>query len=321
MANRSAIGCASRDAVLRVAAAAIAGSASWSDCWTAGSARIDLRPWQLEPARAAIAGASRLLLADAVGLGKTIQAGLILAELMARGLAQRILILTPASLRAQWASELSAKFGLVAAVFDHSALAEAAANLPVGVNPWKTASIVVSSIDLVKRPEVRSALDEVPFDALVVDEAHHLTPGTDRSAVVVDLAGRTPWVVLATATPHSGDEAAYRFLHSIGAHAERPAARHILPTSNRSRRWTASARFAARRPTHQRRTPSPRCNVAISAGASHQRWRSGSAPRRNRDCTSCRLTRDRGASDVRAAVGSHEGSTTRDSGAPAVGRR
>ena len=220
MANRSAIGCASRDAVLRVAAAAIASSASWSDCWTAGSARIDLRPWQLEPARAALAGASRLLLADAVGLGKTIQAGLILAELTARGLAQRILILTPASLRAQWASELSAKFGLVAAVFDHSALAEAAANLPVGVNPWKTASVVVSSIDLVKRPEVRSALDEVPFDALVVDEAHHLTPGTDRSAVVVDLAGRTPWVVLATATPHSGDEAAYRFLHTIGAHAE-----------------------------------------------------------------------------------------------------
>jgi superfamily II DNA or RNA helicase len=215
--NKTAIGRASRDAVLQAAAAALAGTASWSECWTAGSARIDLRPWQLEPARAAIAGASRLLLADDVGLGKTIQAGLILAELTVRGLAQRVLVLTPASLRAQWAAELSAKFGLVAAVFDSSALAEAAAKLPFGVNPWKTASVIVSSIDLVKRSEVRSALDEVPFDVLVVDEAHHLTPGSDRSALVVDLAARTPWLVLATATPHSGDEAAYRFLQHLGA--------------------------------------------------------------------------------------------------------
>ena len=78
-------------------------------------------------------------------------------------------------------------------------------------------SVIVSSIDLVKRPEVRSALEEVPIDLLVVDEAHHLTPGSDRAAVVSELAERTPWVVLATATPHSGDESAYHFLCSLGA--------------------------------------------------------------------------------------------------------
>ena len=207
-----------RPEVLRRAASAIAGTASWGECWTAATARIDLRAWQLEPATAAVLGATRLLLADEVGLGKTVQAGLIAAELMARGLAQRVLVLSPASLRSQWASELSEKFGLVAAVFDQAKLAEMSTRLPTGTNPWNTAPLIVSSIDLVKRPEVRSALDEVWFDVLVVDEAHHLTPGTDRSALIADLAARTPWVVLATATPHTGDEAAYRVLQSLGAH-------------------------------------------------------------------------------------------------------
>jgi superfamily II DNA or RNA helicase len=220
ISNRVRLVHCARPEVLRRAVSAIAGTASWGECWTAATARIDLRAWQLEPATAAVLGATRLLLADEVGLGKTVQAGLIAAELMARGLAHRILVLSPASLRSQWASELSEKFGLVAAVLDQAQLAEMSARLPTGTNPWNTAPLIVSSIDLVKRPEVRSALDEVWFDVLVVDEAHHLTPGTDRSALIADLAARTPWVVLATATPHTGDEAAYRVLQSFGAHGD-----------------------------------------------------------------------------------------------------
>ena len=208
---------ASRRRVLRRAAAAIASAPVWEDCWTAARARIDLRAWQVEPARRVLGGATRLLLADAVGLGKTIQAGLILSELLARGLVERALILTPATLRAQWAAELGGKFRITASIFDHASLAAMTATLPVGVNPWLTAPIVISSIDLAKRPEVRSALDEAPLDLLIVDEAHHLTPGSDRGALVADLAGRAPWVVLATATPHSGDEAASRYLRSLGA--------------------------------------------------------------------------------------------------------
>src|SRR5688572_4719627 len=89
----------SRRAVLGAAALAVADAAGWRDCWSAGGAAIDLRPWQLEPATAAVLGATRILLADEVGLGKTIQAALIVAELFARGLARRVLVLTPASLR------------------------------------------------------------------------------------------------------------------------------------------------------------------------------------------------------------------------------
>ena len=169
-----------RDAFM-AAAAAIADAPRWSDTWTAASARIDLRPWQLEPALAAIRGTTRLLLADVVGLGKTIQALLIVNELVARGLARRVLVLTPASLREQWADEASQRFGLTATIFDHATLASAAGVLPIGINPWSTATLIVSSIDLVKRGDVRSSLDAVPFDVLIVDEAHHLTPATDRA--------------------------------------------------------------------------------------------------------------------------------------------
>ena len=112
-----------RREALTAAAAAIAEATPWSDTWTAASARIDLRPWQLEPALAVIHGATRVLLADAVGLGKTIQALLIVTELVARGMARRVLVLTPASLRDQWAGEASQRFGLTATVFDHATLA------------------------------------------------------------------------------------------------------------------------------------------------------------------------------------------------------
>jgi superfamily II DNA or RNA helicase len=207
---------ASRRRVLQHTAALLAESPGWLDCWTAASARIELRPWQLEPAKAAIAGTTRLLLADHVGLGKTIQALLVVSELLAHGLARRVLVLTPASLREQWAAEMGERFGLHATVFDSVSLASTLAALPPGVNPWNTAPLIVASIDLVKRAEMRTALDAATFDVLVVDEAHHLTPGSDRAAVVADLASRVVWVVLVTATPHSGDQAAFRLLRQTG---------------------------------------------------------------------------------------------------------
>jgi superfamily II DNA or RNA helicase len=204
-------------AVMQAAMTAIARAHGWCEPWTVAAAHIDILPWQLEPAMAAVTGATRLLLADAVGLGKTIQAALILAELRARGLVRRALVLTPASLRDQWAAELTDRFALDPVILDQTALARLSADLPPDVNPWSVAEIAISSIDLVKRSEARRALDSVPFDLLIVDEAHHLRPGTDRGALIEELAARVPWVVLATATPHSGDVSAYAFLRSLGS--------------------------------------------------------------------------------------------------------
>lgn len=206
-----------RQACLRRAARAAAEAHPWHGLWTASLANIDVLPWQLEPALAVLDGASRVLLADAVGLGKTIQAGLILAELLARGLVERALVLTPAGLRGQWLHELKDRFDIPAAELDQPAIARAVATLPVGANPWLSAPVVVSSIDLVKRPEHAAALDQVELDLLIVDEAHHVTPGTDRGAVVARLARRCPWTVMVTATPHSGDERAFAFLHALGS--------------------------------------------------------------------------------------------------------
>src|SRR3954465_5230686 len=118
----------------------------------AGRARIDLLPHQLQPAIALIRGhACRLLLADDVGLGKTIQAGLAVAELRARGTADRVLVVTPAGLRDQWAGELSGRFDIAADVVDFQAVARRAAGLPYGVNPWTTWPIAIASIDYIKR--------------------------------------------------------------------------------------------------------------------------------------------------------------------------
>ena len=201
---------------LRSALAAIVGARGRSRLWTAAAASIDLWPYQLEPALAVIGGATRLLLADAVGLGKTIQAGLILAELRERGWVERALIVCPAGLRDTWARELRERFGIAATVLDQASIAERIASLPPGVSPWSGHAVAIASIDFVKRAEVLAAIDDEPIDLVIADEAHHLSPGTDRGAAVSRLASRAPWCVLVSATPHSGDRAAFDYLTSLG---------------------------------------------------------------------------------------------------------
>ena len=212
-----------RDATMRAALAAIAGARPARGLWTAAAATLDLHAYQLEPALAVLGGATRVLLADGVGLGKTIQAGLILCELRARGLVDRALILTPAGLRDGWAAELRERFGLQPAVLDQSAIAGELPGLPAGFNPWMAHAVVIASIDLVKRPEVLAAVEQAPFDLVIADEAHHLTPGSDRGVAVARVASRVPWVVLASATPHSGDDTAFDYLTRIGECGDRMA--------------------------------------------------------------------------------------------------
>jgi ERCC4-related helicase len=183
----------------------------------AAFAGIDLLPYQLEPALAVVGGmASRLLLADEVGLGKTIQAGLVAAELVARGDAERVLVLVPAGLRDQWVAELTSRFGLPAAAIDAVELRRRTASLPRGVNPWSLARVVVASIDFVKQPEVRQNLERRLWDLLVVDEAHAVAGARERREAVARLAVRARRLVLLTATPHAGDDEAFQSLCRLG---------------------------------------------------------------------------------------------------------
>jgi SNF2 family DNA or RNA helicase len=186
-------------------------------------ARIDLLPHQLEPAIALLKGlGSRVLLADEVGLGKTIQAGLVCAELRERRAVDRVLILTPAGLRDQWARELAERFSIAAANLDAAALRTLTATLPVGLNPWQTQSIAIASIDYVKRPEVLPAVAACLWDLVIVDEAHGVSGESDRHAAVNALASRAAFVLLLTATPHSGDRRAFASLCGLGSLEDDP---------------------------------------------------------------------------------------------------
>jgi SNF2 family DNA or RNA helicase len=181
-------------------------------------ARIDLLPHQLEPALAILRGmGSRVLLADEVGLGKTIQAGLVCAELLIRSAIDRVLVLTPAGLRGQWRDELVKRFSIRATIVDASALRTAVATLPVGLNPWSTQPIAIASIDYVKRPEVLPAVAACQWDLVIVDEAHGVGGDSDRHAAVGVLAARASYVLLLTATPHSGDRRAFASLCGLGS--------------------------------------------------------------------------------------------------------
>jgi superfamily II DNA or RNA helicase len=267
-----------RAAVLAGALASVADARPADGLWAAADARISLLPYQLEPALAVLAGRTRVLLADEVGLGKTIQAGLILAELAARGLAERALVLTPAGLRHAWAEELRTRFHLRADVVDHASIARLRPLLPPGANPWLSSSVLIASLDFAKRAEVLAAIAQVPFDALIVDEAHHLTPGSDRGAAVAGLARQAPWVLLLSATPHSGDESAFAYLTGLGARNDR------LAVFRRSRREAGLA--GQRHVTLLAVRPSPDEEALLGAAIDY----------------ACAIWRGRGASDFAARL-------------------
>lgn len=178
-------------------------------------AALAVLPFQLEPALAFVRGlAARILIADEVGLGKTIQAGLIISELLERRPAAHVLVVTPAGLRHQWQSELRERFTLDATLLDSASISRYATQW--NGNPWSIPGVVLTSLDYVKRPEVARALEALVWDVAVFDEAHALAGRSDRATAAAMLAQRARTLVLLTATPHSGDDQAFSRLTSLG---------------------------------------------------------------------------------------------------------
>jgi len=208
----------SRRAWMAVFRAALLGRREPDGLAGAARADADLLPHQLEPALAFVGhGARRMLLADAVGLGKTIEAGFVLAELRERSMLDRALVLAPPGLCDQWCAELSDRFGLDAAVADAGWLRSLLPVLPPGTNPWSTPGIRVASLDFAKRPEVRRSMEHLGWDAVIVDEAHLAAGDSERRAAAHAFASRARVVLLLTATPHSGDARTFLSLCRIGA--------------------------------------------------------------------------------------------------------
>ncbi len=150
--------------------------------------------------------APRVLLADEVGLGKTIEAGLIIHQQLKTGRSERILILVPDSLQYQWMIEMRRRFNLEFSLFDLTRTASIKEHDPEQ-NPFLTEQRIIASVDLmIDHDDLREQALEAGFDLLVVDEAHHLMwneedGGNDRYDLVEELSQQTAGVLLLTATP------------------------------------------------------------------------------------------------------------------------
>lgn len=137
----------------------------------------------------------RGMFCDEVGLGKTIEAGLVIKEYLARNIVQRLMVVTPASLVEQWREELAVKFGLTG--FVTSADAEFRAT---GADAWEKFPLLIASLATARRAEHRARLSQIPFDMVVLDEAHHLKNRNSASWKFVNELQRK-YILLLTATP------------------------------------------------------------------------------------------------------------------------
>lgn len=186
---------------------------------------VEARPYQLVPLLMAMKlDPVRLLIGDDVGVGKTIEAGLVAAELLASGAASRLTVLCPPHLAEQWAGELSSKFHLDAELVLSSTAPRLERNLAFRESLFERHRITVVSTDFIKSERRRTEFLRAAPDLVIVDEAHTCTvdPTARRSArhyrhELVHALAVSPdrHLLLVTATPHSGKEGAFRSLLSM----------------------------------------------------------------------------------------------------------
>jgi ERCC4-related helicase len=200
-------------------------------------AGIQIKDYQLEPvAKALRMPRVALLVADDVGLGKTIEAGLVIQEMLLRHRARRVLVVCPASLTLKWRDEMRDKFGLPFTILDSAALKELRRSHGLQANPFTVYPRMIISLPWLRTPRVQRLLDEVLdestkhpgfIDLLVVDEAHHCAPpapSKGRRGYAVDslqtravrrLSEHSQHRILLSATPHNGYSESWQALLEI----------------------------------------------------------------------------------------------------------
>ncbi|MCT7964237.1 DISARM system SNF2-like helicase DrmD [Laspinema sp. D1] len=239
---------------------------------------IDIEDYQLDPViRAIQMPRVNLLIADDVGLGKTIEAGLVAQELILRQRSRRILIVCPSSLQVQWQEQMRDKFGLDFRIVNSDLMRTLRRSRGLHINPWQHFPRLITSIDFLKRDRpLRLMREALPaegesvyprrFDLLIVDEAHNIAPSgggryavdSQRTAAIRLLVPHFEHKLFLTATPHNG------YLESFTALLElldsQRFARGITPDRNQLQvvmvrrlkrelppRWDGTPRFAERR--------------------------------------------------------------------------
>ncbi len=191
---------------------------------------IEIEDYQLDPlVRAVQMARVNLLIADDVGLGKTIEAGLVIQELIVRNRARTALVVCPAGLQIHWRDQMRDKFGLEFRVVDSQLMQRLRRSRGIHVNPWSHFPRLIASIDFVKRERPMRLFREIlpdqaayprRFDILVVDEAHNIAPSgigryardSLRTQAIRTLAPHFEHKLFLTATPHNGYQESFSAL-------------------------------------------------------------------------------------------------------------
>lgn len=173
-------------------------------------AAMDLMPYQLDPAKLSLQRPrQRILIADTVGLGKTLEAGILMSELIARGKGKRILVVTVKSMMTQFQKEMWNRFTIPLVRLDSNRIQKIRASLPTNYNPFFYYDKTIVSIDTLKRDvEYRTHLENAYWDIIVIDEAQNVAERGDRQAqrsrLAKLLADRSDTMIMLSATPHDG---------------------------------------------------------------------------------------------------------------------
>jgi len=191
---------------------------------------VEIEDYQLDPlVRAVQMPRANLLIADDVGLGKTIEAGLVIQELIVRNRARTVFVVCPAGLQIHWRDQMRDKFGLEFRVVDSKLMRQLRRTRGIHVNPWAHFPRLITSIDFVKRERPMRLYRQIlpdestyprAFDILVVDEAHNVAPSGGghyardslRTQAIRTLAPHFEHKLFLTATPHNGYQESFSAL-------------------------------------------------------------------------------------------------------------
>lgn len=184
---------------------------------------FDVMPFQTDPARVALKRPrQRILIADNVGLGKTMSCGILMSELIVRGRGKRILVVTLKSMLSQFQRELYSRFAIPLVRLDSVGLQRVRARIPAQHNPFNHFDRAIISIDTLKQQNIfRSYLEKSHWDIVVIDEAQNVAARgrgqslSNRAELAQLLSGRSESLILLSATPHDGKPESFASLMNM----------------------------------------------------------------------------------------------------------